>query len=153
MPRGRLHYQEEEYEGVTASRWLERHTHFINKHWSTVRVHWCGEARQSFQDEKGNRSEHIVPAHFIIVISSNPFSLFRKAERTTIEFQQADVLSLIFRRDKTMALLREDYYIHISLKYGKVEITRTPPFYGSFSFRSDERVRVRYLFNLKPYKT
>lgn len=147
-----LHYQEQVHEGESARLWLARHAEFFARKWSTVTINRSGETRQAFQDENGTRKEYIVPARFTVRFRPSSFlaGLFGRSKETIVEFQEQDVLSVLFRRDKTFTLLGEDYYLHISLRHGQMEITRTPPFCGSFAPTSREQVRVAYSLNLRP---
>jgi len=148
MPKPNLNYEEQSYDGATAQRWLARHAESINRKWTTVRVHRLAETRQALKDETGKVSNRVIPARFLVVFSRDLFGLFGRTEETSIEFQEADILSILYRKDSSFTLFGEDHHIEISLKQAQIELSRSPAFSGKL--RREENVRIQFPFKTMP---
>ena len=155
LPKHSSANYEEKHEGVAAQKWLADHISFINKKWRRLEIRCCGKTRQTFQDESGSTEMFLQPETYYLTYYRSRFRLFGHTEQVEISFQESDVESVIFRREPDFAPCDADYYIHVSLTHGAIDLQYTPPFFAFSlsSLGSREEIRIQFPIKYQPYKS
>ena len=130
-------------DGQEARDWLRSQLGFVNSKWKHVDLEWFGQTNFQARKEGGDLTQYTQPPGYVLIYRR----LFELMNRVEIRFAESDIISIAFRKSKTMSVWDAHYSLRIDLNNGMIELIYRPPFYGVTPIanaRHSEEVRMSH---------